>query len=350
MKKIIVYSDVLYPPFDEGIRKTAYQILKNLEKQEVNVLGLTKEEYNSKSPTIKGIKTNRLLFSRKLSKEIKQFSPDAIIYIPGACGTLWSFIRGWVLKRSIKNKKLILILLQPRTYSKFKKFIISFFKPYKVLTPSERILDDMRSLHIDCDFLPLGVDIDKFKPIKNDKLKSELGDKYKIPKDKFIILHVGHINEGRNLEELIQLQNKNYQVVIVGSTSTPTKEGLDFKLKNKLEIKGIIVNTEYIDKIEEFYQLSDAYVFPVESDTGVISIPLSILEAMGCNLPVVTRKTGTLLKMFKEDRKAGFIYYHNKTDLMNSLSTINSIKQINTRKNIIKYTWENTIKKILDYC
>jgi len=55
----------------------------------------------------------------------------------------------------------------------------------------------------------------------------------------------------------------------------------------------------YIKKIEEIYQLSDCYIFPITFEGGGISILLSVLEAMACNLPVVTTKFGGLPAIFK---------------------------------------------------
>lgn len=348
MKKIIVYSEVLYPPFDEGIRNTAYQLLKTLSNQEIIALGLTKANINSEDPEITGIPTNKLLISYKLYKKIKAFSPDALIYIPGGCGTFWSFVRGWILKRYIKNKKVLLILLQPRKYTKLKRFAIKLFKPYKVLTPSQIIIKDMESLNIKCDFFPLGVDQNQFKPLQNKEKKIELRHKYNLPEDRYLILHVGHINNGRNLKELISLQGGENQVVILGSTSTPTQEGIDQKLKNKLEKQGIIIITQYINNMEEIYQLSDLYVFPVKLESGVISIPLTILEAMACNLPILTRNIGTLEKLFEEGKSNGFLYYSNEKQLIEKFKIIKKEKEINTKNLVQRYTWENTLKLMLD--
>ena len=346
MTKVLVYSEILYPPFDEGIKKTAYQTLRTLSKQKVDVVGIYNGNKDFRKFKIKGIQTNRLLLSSILKKEIKKFSPDIILYIPSASGSLWSFFRGWVLKRYIKNKQIIMILLQPRKYSKLKRLFIKLFKPHKILTPSEKVLFEMRSLGIESTFFALGVDSDQFKPVRDKKHKKELRQKYKIPENKFIVLHVGHIVENRNLEVLSSLQGGDNQILIIGSTSTPSKEGVDQNLKNKLENDGIIVITNYISNIEEIYQLSDLYVFPVRSESGVISIPLSILEAMACNLPILTTKIAALPKMFKEDNEAGFYYYSNEKQFKEKFKHIKMNNKSNTMDLIKKYSWEKSLQSI----
>ena len=348
MNKIIIYSEVLYPPFDEGIRKTAFQILKSFSKRDFRVIGISNKEIVTKDPIIKGIPTNRLLFSSKLKKEIQRFSPEIIIYIPSASGTIWSFIRSWTLKHYLKSKKVIMILLQPRKYSRIRKFIIRLFKPYKVLSPSQRIITDMNSLNINNDFISLGVDLNQFKPLESIQKKSKLKNKYNLPVKKFIILHVGHINDNRNLKELVSVQNKENQVVIVGSTSTPTKEGIDQALKNKLKNNNIIIMDQYLPHIEEIYQLSDMYIFPVRSESGVITIPLSILEAMACNLPVLTTKIGSLPKILKENEKIGLLYYSKNRQLIKKVGKIKELEKINTRKMILEYSWDQTVDQIIN--
>ena len=69
--------------------------------------------------------------------------------------------------------------------------------------------------------MPIGISTDKFRPIKNVNRKRELRKIHGLPEDKFIILHVGHINWGRNLNALIPLQRDGNQIVICASTSTP---------------------------------------------------------------------------------------------------------------------------------
>lgn len=147
----------------------------------------------------------------------------------------------------------------------------------------------MKSFNINARYLPLGVNTTKYRPLEDKKRKRKLREKYSLPLERKIILHVGHINKGRNLEALIPLQKNNIgQVVIVGSTSTPTKEGMDLQLKEKLLKNGVIVIDRYLENIEEIYQLSDIYVFPVKSETGSIGLPLSVLEGVAAGLPVVT--------------------------------------------------------------
>ena len=57
--------------------------------------------------------------------------------------------------------------------------------------------------------------------------------------------------------------------------------------------------------------MSDLYVFPVVNNTEAIDMPLSVLEAMSCSLPVISTRFGGLVDYFEED--TGFRYF-NTTD------------------------------------
>ena len=94
---------------------------------------------------------------------------------------------------------------------------------------------------------------------------------------------------------------KGYQIVVVGSTFFES----DFDLINNLNSAGCLVIREYVPKIEEIYNSCDLYLFPVDTlhpsyfpknylEVGVIDMPLSVLEALACELPVICPEIETI--------------------------------------------------------
>jgi len=63
---------------------------------------------------------------------------------------------------------------------------------------------------------------------------------------------------------------------------------------------GFRIIDEYVPNIEEIYNLADCYVFPTFKRHNCIDMPLSVMEAMACNIPVISTKFGGLPKIFKE--------------------------------------------------
>ena len=306
--RILFFTEDLSEPFDEGIKKSALNIATALANIN-DVMAICK--FGVPSGTlpfaVKRVDTNRLMLNMEFIRLIRKFQPDAIFYLPSSSGTFASFLRMGIIKKYARRARTVMINLTPKQLNKFQKKLIKYIHPDIVLSPSPTELKIVASIGIRNTFLPLFVDTSKFQPLKNIERKEELRRKYDIPVDKYIIAHIGHINWGRNLNALIPLQNSDNQVVVVGSSSTPIDAPKEKELKKHLIDCGIKIIDGYVENIEEIYQLSDLYVFPVIFEGGCIGIPLSILEARACGIPVLSTEFGGLKEICECGDKG--IYY-----------------------------------------
>lgn len=131
-----------------------------------------------------------------------------------------------------------------------------------------------RKLHLD-----LGIQGEKFCPVDAEKQKV-LKEKYGFGQGKPLVLHVGHCSAGRGLEDFAKITDTQKLVVASGMF-----EHAD--TVKTLEENGVRIISGYIENIEEIYQMADVYLFPTRSAEYVISIPLSVMEALSCGVPVV---------------------------------------------------------------
>ena len=93
--------------------------------------------------------------------------------------------------------------------------------------------------------------------------------------------------------------------------------------------------------------LSDCYIFPVPpaSRRDSIEHPLSVMEAMACNLPIITTRFGALPRIFENGD--GLFFAEKEEDFFDALEEIkNKTIEIKTRDMILPYSWENVIKKL----
>jgi glycosyltransferase involved in cell wall biosynthesis len=217
---------------------------------------------------------------------------------------------------------------------------IFMIKPDLILAQSGELEEMFTRFGYRTRFFPSGVDVRRFHP-RSLQSKEQLREKYGIERDKFIILHVGHIKRDRNVQAFSQIQDKSRQVFIVASSY---RGGGDKRLYHELSQIGCIIWRGYFPNIEEIYALADCYVFPAHGD-GCLLLPLSVMEAMACNLPVVTTGFGALPTMFSEGD--GLFFTKTEKDFLPLLDKIKSGDvEVNTRKKVLPYTWENVTEEL----
>jgi len=328
-------TEYLDPPFDEGIKKTAHNIYLVLKK-ELNLKVFCRMG-NENDPFINVVNVNRLFYSDKIKSSIKKFNPGTIIYLPYSSTTFTSYLRLKIISSYCVNAKTILIALQPKQTKPWQNKLLKHLLPDVGLTPSpdlKKIWDKKKFNNV---LLPLFTDLNKFYPLKNSFKKKELRRKYNIPEKAYIISHLGHLNFARNLISLIPLQKAGSQVVIVKSSSTPQDAIGPESIKIQLLENKIIIIDHYIVNVEEIYQLSDLYIFPVIVKSGSIGMPLSILEARACGIPVLTTEYGSIKEKLNSD--SDNIFYSDPKKFLNKLINIkekktkcitNSIEKLNS--------------------
>ena len=340
--KICIFCEELTPYPNEGIRKFAFCLMKEMLKEN-RVLGLCNRGTQSLEHSIKYIPAGRLLLDRALMRELRQFGPDIVFYIPTACGTILSFLRARILKFYARGARAAMILLQPRRHSFLFKLFAPRLLPDIVFTQSLATTKTISSLGVPAKTISSGVDLARFCPVKK-HIKRRLRQKYDLPASDRIILHVGHINANRNVRILKAFwQWKGTQTVMVGGTNTFQ----DQDLAKELEHAGVRVFTDYIQNIEEMYQLADCYLFPVFSDSASIQVPLSVLEAMACNLPVVSTRFAGSSIFDGMDEKKGFFWVNNEEEIYSRIDAAQQITAPKTREMANSFSWEHVVDQLL---
>jgi len=342
LKKIIILTEDISEPMDEGIKKYSFKLVQYFLELE-NAIVYTYKNY-SKIKYQNTIPKNKLFLSISFLKKLKKEDSDIILYIPNSSSTLMSFFRLKLIS-TITRKKSILISVQKRNHFFLSKFMIKYFlKPNLIFVFSKREKLYYNNLKLNTEITIPGVNTKKFFPVtkvKKLQIKKSLG----FNDNQKIILHVGHINKNRNIEILKTLASSGYLVIIIGSTCFNDDE----KLKQEMELSGITIINSFIENINEYYLISDLYVFPVQNNSSVIEFPLSILEAMACNIPVLTTKFGSLPNHFTESNY--FKYFNDENDIVvktNKLIKEDASKCNNSELIEREYTWEARFNELFD--
>lgn len=338
--RICVLSERLRRPFDEGIKNVAVGLIRALAVDH-DVLALTCGGLDDAELGIRNVDANRLFFNAELWSAVRRFAPQAVVYVPTACGTVFSFLRARVLRFYGRGSWTALVTLQPRPYTAWGKRLVGGLAPDLVLAQSKRTVDLLSSLGCRTALLPAAVDTRRFRPASPDE-RAALRGKYGIPVGATVVVHVGHLKGKRSLACLASLRSAgDYYPLVVGSTST-TQE---VSLKQALRGQGVAVIDTYVTEIEDIYRLSDVYVFLAKEDTAAIEVPLSVLEAMACNLRVVCTRFGGLPDLFGEGD--GLYYLDERSQLLDAIVTAVSAPCA-TREMVGSRTWSVAAQAVVD--
>ena len=267
-------------------------------------------------------------------KSLFHIKPHIIHLIPGPT------LRGMIFVKLIQvltHSKSIISATQP-VLPKYFKIFASILKPDIVLVQSEAAEVFFKNLNYKTIFIPNGVDVDKFAPADIEK-KNEIRKRYGFDENDFILLHIGPIKQGRNQKSLLKI--KDAKILIVASITSVSEQ----KARDELAKSNVIIWNQYFKNIQEVYVMSDVYVFPVFEKLNSIEIPLSVLEAMSCNLPVITTRYGALGRILEEGD--GLFFIEREEQLSELIPKIkNGDYKINTRNKIQSLSWQNVSSDI----
>ncbi|HEY65968.1 MAG TPA: glycosyltransferase family 4 protein [Caldilineae bacterium] len=343
-RRVLVFGERIRPPADEGIKKLTVHLAQGL-RHHADILFLTAHGADVPEWGCTNVSANRLLFGPGVARAVARSGADAVIYVPTASLTAATLLRAWLLRGYARGAPLIVVALQPRPETPLMRVMARLpgLQAIRVAVMSERTARQVQSLGLQAVWWTPGVDLDRFRPL-DEAARAALRARYGFRDADFVVAHIGHIRAGRNLDVLTEFAQAGMRPLLVGSTSTP-QEGA---LRESLEAAGVRVITEYLPRVEEIYQLCDAYLFPTpyaEGEVASIDVPLSVLEAMACDRPVVTTPFGGLPRLFAEGD--GLLYARTEPEMMRALERIRAGIPVRTRQRVLGHSWSQAAEALL---
>jgi glycosyltransferase involved in cell wall biosynthesis len=336
--RVCLVSEALGLPADEGVRKFAACLLTALQ----GVSGAVGLAVGGGRPPPGGqaIAVGRLFLSSRLARRLRLLAPDLVVYLPPAAATLFSLWRARALAAMCPRARVVLVSLQPRPLGRLSRLLGRALRPPLAFAQAPWTMSALQSLGGVVRFLPSGVDLERFVPVSQEE-KEARRRRYGLPLHAFLALHVGPVKRGRNLEAL-RLAAPWARPVVVASAST----GGDAPLAASLVAEtGAIVVEGYQERIEEIYQACDCYLFPVREPGCAIDVPLSVLEAMACNLPVIAYPYGGLPLMFVSGQGLYFLEDWQQLPLL--LAEVRALPACRTRQMVSRYGWPEVARYLL---
>lgn len=129
-------------------------------------------------------------------------------------------------------------------------------------------------------------------------------------------------------------------VLVVSSSFKSTSATM-----TELEHAGCIIFADYLTAIEELYGLSDCYIFTVDNPHGAIDVPLSILEAMSCDLPIITTRFGGIPDYFSSNNLLRYI--EDPDQLCQELIAIKESSSLQgNRARVLEHDWDSVVSRL----
>ncbi|MCD6402750.1 MAG: glycosyltransferase [Candidatus Aenigmarchaeota archaeon] len=267
--------------------------------------------------------------------------------IVGTYHTLWPEFFPHLTKGKFKS---VMRKVGEYPTKKFTQFVYS--KLDVIIAPSNETKKFLESYELEnIMVVPNGIVIKRYQNVSS-RAKSVIAKKYKIPKDKKILLYVGRISLEKKIDVLLDAysyveRNEDSMLLIVG------RGPILKNLKEYAKSKGIktVKFLGYIpdDELPAIYNLADVFVSASDSETqGIV-----FLEAMAAGLPIVAVNKGGAKDVVK-DRKNGFLAVPNDPidfaikmiKLLNNKDLYESFRKESLRM-CKKFDVEETSKKLL---
>jgi UDP-glucose:(heptosyl)LPS alpha-1,3-glucosyltransferase len=245
------------------------------------------------------------------------------------------------------------------------KLIYSKYRNYrKIIAVSTSSKEELMKYYNvpdeDIAVIPLGVDLNEYKPLEKNKL-IELRRKYSIDENDTVLLIVATEFYRKGMVELInaisrlikQRSYNNIKLLIVGrARDEGLRRGDTYyrELARKLGVFKEVIFTGHINDLNSHYNLADIFVFPTKYEA--FGIPT--LEAMAAGLPVLNSKIGAGelitdgIDGIHLDNPNNIEEIADKLEMLINDEKLRKLLGKNARKTAMKYSWNETARKTME--
>lgn len=335
-------ADRLSPPYDEGIKNIGLNMAREFSARPNMDVVL---EYRCEVlPRATVLPLGRSFIAFELARWLRVRRPEAIFYLPATSLTPAALLRANVLRILSAGAKIVGIVVQNRSWSARMKRLGRLVAMDGVVVLSEEMRDEFGFLGQWSEVFTPGVDLGRFAPA-GAETKRGLRARHGFGEQQLIVLHVGHLKASRNLEmasAAVAAVGGTFVVVSSGTTAAETEPDT----LRRLHEAGARVVQGTRERIEDYFILADCYIFPVLRRTGATEMPLSVLEAMATNLPVITTPYGALPDVFAAREEAGFFYASGSDAFAECLAKSRACKNPGTRQMVAPLSWERVVNDL----
>lgn len=199
--------------------------------------------------------------------------------------------------------------------------------------------------------VPNGVDIQKFKPLKNQStIKRQIGIN-----NRQCVLFVGRLIPRKGLSFLVQaakhiIKEKEQTAFVIVGEGPQKKQLISYLEKNRIRKNFVFLGDIKDEILPLIYNCAEVFVFPsVQEGQGI-----ALLEAQAVSKPVITFNTGGVRETIL-NQETGLLVEPNSKELANAILKLLKNEELRNkmgkkgREFVSKnFSWEKSAKKLLE--
>ncbi|HAV11243.1 MAG TPA: hypothetical protein DCX32_01735 [Candidatus Moranbacteria bacterium] len=350
MKKILLVTRPITPPWDEASKNFAYFLAKSTGGFEFNVLtpghvdSLEKHIVQQPIYTSAHLDWGQRLRIFKLAKLVRGFDIAHFMLTPTKLNTLaFKIVLG---KSKAKTVQTIATLREDLFSDKeLKKVMFADL----VITYSDYAKHKLESLGVgNVKRIYPGIDLDLYKPSPKDDAVLRF---FNIDEKDFVISYPGEYTRLGATDGLVEILPKLFKKIpnakfvfacrVKNEKDAQKKAEITERFK-KENILDKIVFTDTFADMPKIYNMSDVVVFPVKDMKGKFDVPLAVIEAFACEKPVVISDIPILGEFANADNSV-IISHKDFDQLVDSLTGLHADLEMGKAlgKAARKYTQDN---------
>lgn len=299
MKKVLLITRPICPPWDEASKNFAYTLSKNISEVEFGLLTNGRVDDLPENTHQHAIYTSnafsylqKIRLVRNLRKIRKNYDILHYLFTPTKANSflIKHFLNYKKTARSIQT----IATLREDLYKdeEIKNLIFGDL----IITYSDYARDKLNELGFNnVKRVYPGIDLDLYSPApKNEELRKNLN----LTKNDFIISYsgeytrLGATDDLANMAILYQAElfKRNIKLVFacrIKNDKDAKKRSEIIKSFSKKKLLELVRFPKTFNSMEKMYNLSDICLFPVQNMKGKFDIPLVVPEAMACEKPVI---------------------------------------------------------------
>lgn len=364
MKKILLVTRPIAPPWDEASKNFAFYLAKNTPDFEFNLLThgiIPNLPENVRQRAI--YTSNDFTYFQKLRliKNLRKIKSDFDIlhYIFTPTKQNSFLLRHFVGYQKNKDTRTIQTIATLREDLYSDKEIKGLMFGDLIITYSDYAKNKLNSLGFNnVKRVYPGIDLEYYSPAPKD---SGTMKKFGISDRDFVVTFPGEYTRLGATDDIIDLVISNSDLwkrnKIKFIFACRVKNDNDAKKKkearNKLQTANIldqVIFTDTFSDMAKLYNLSDAVIFPVRDMKGKFDVPLAAIEPMACEKPVIVSNL-PILKEFANENNSVTIERGNIAQLKDAILDLYATPEKRTKigKNSRKFVEENfDIKKVAE--